>query len=508
MIKFNTQKNLEKKTIGYVERMIELIKFTHYPRTKEDIAKFLFEENSKNKNKEINEYLKWDAKDENSVFQIFDTVIPVHFYECKQKGKVSTWISGMRETENNVMECAKTIHPVFLALNATEVFLLTQIMLSMALKHDSNYYDSYKNIAKKIQCQLSPYMSKKIDWTLFDEMPNNTYIPTQKVNINETYRFDPECFMRKEMTEDEVEYWETIQDDSKNTTYGTLENAVSLMKYMHLPKTRDEINDFMGMDVFLKEITLNGSPKRRGYWKSLNHGDDYFFLNVGFPFCKAKAANKDIIDIGYISTAGDFYDDSNLDKDRSNYFDDDEDYYQRIVCASIENYDKSKEINLQYQQTVHPIFMVLSMDEVFLLTVNLLKLVDEEFKNTSYRLDEFKLYKDTTYLQYVNIVKKIYHQLSNYAKDKLRSLDLDFENEYQILDIKSKEKNFISEKNYNSKHGVTDQNLIMFLKTGELYWVDTVDGLVFGQIILDYDDSENDAFFVKDKNGIKHKIVV
>lgn len=98
MEKFNTQKNLEKKTIGYVERMIELIKFTHYPRTKEDIAKFLFEENSKNKNKEINEYLKWDAKDENSVFQIFDIDIPVHFYERKQKGKVSTWISGMRET--------------------------------------------------------------------------------------------------------------------------------------------------------------------------------------------------------------------------------------------------------------------------------------------------------------------------------------------------------------------------------------------------------------------------
>lgn len=352
-------------------------------------------------------------------------------------------------------------------------------------------------------------MSKKIDWTLLNEVPNNTYIPTQIVNINETYRFDPECFMRKEMTEDEVEYWETIQDDSKNTTYGTLENAVSLMKYMHLPKTRDEINNFMGMDVFLKEITLNGSPKRRGYWKSENHGDDYFFLNVGFPFCKAKAANKDLIDIGYISTAGNFYDDSNLDKDRSNYFDDGEDYYQRIVCASIEEYNKYNEINLQYQQTVHPIFMVLSIDEVFLLTVNLLKLVHEEFKyRSNYEFVELKKYKDTTFQQYINIVKKIYHQLSNYAKNVLSGLDPEFENEYHILDLKSKEKNFISEKNYNSKHGVTDQNLIMFLKTGELYCVDTVDGLVLGKIILDYNDSEEDAFFVKDTNGIKHKIIV
>ena len=48
----------------------------------------------------------------------------------------------------------------------------------------------------------------------------------------------------------------------------------------------------------------------------------------------------------------------------------------------------------------------------------------------------------------------------------------------------------------------------MFLKTGELYCVDTVDGLVLGQIILDYNDSEEDAFFVKEKNGIKHKIIV
>ena len=35
-------KELEKKTIRYIERMIELIKFTQYPRTKEDMARFLF----------------------------------------------------------------------------------------------------------------------------------------------------------------------------------------------------------------------------------------------------------------------------------------------------------------------------------------------------------------------------------------------------------------------------------------------------------------------------------
>ena len=43
----------------------------------------------------------------------------------------------------------------------------------------------------------------------------------------------------------------------------------------------------------------------------------------------------------------------------------------------------------------------------------------------------------------------------------------------------------------------------MFLKTGELYCVDTVDGLVLGQIILDYIMIQKEVLFVKEKNGIK-----
>ena len=44
-------KELEKKTIRYIERMIELIKFLQYPRTKEDMARFLLKEKMNNKNK-------------------------------------------------------------------------------------------------------------------------------------------------------------------------------------------------------------------------------------------------------------------------------------------------------------------------------------------------------------------------------------------------------------------------------------------------------------------------
>lgn len=90
---------LEKKTIRYIERMIELIKFTQYPRTKEDMARFLFKEKARNKNKELNVYLKW-----NNDFNIFNTNVPIYFEEFKENGKrKSLWYSGTR-----------SVHPIFL----------------------------------------------------------------------------------------------------------------------------------------------------------------------------------------------------------------------------------------------------------------------------------------------------------------------------------------------------------------------------------------------------------
>ena len=88
-----SMKELEKKTIRYIERMIELIKFTQYPRTKEDMARFLFKENTSNKNKELNVYFKSGDQD----FNLFNTNVPIHFEEFKEKGKrKSLWYSGTR----------------------------------------------------------------------------------------------------------------------------------------------------------------------------------------------------------------------------------------------------------------------------------------------------------------------------------------------------------------------------------------------------------------------------
>ena len=443
-------KELEKKTIRYVERMIELIKFTQYPRTKEDIASFLFGENRRNKNKELNVYLKWD-KD----FNIFNTNVPIHFEKIKEKGeRKSLWYSG-----------TSSVHPIFLALNASEVFLLTQVLLTIVYEDDPSCFNLYKGIVEKIKKQLSSYMQDKIDWSLLHESCNGS----KTILINESMR------SRVEMNHEEVNYWDSIEDYSSCVTFQSLENAISLMKFMHLPKAREEINEFMGCNVFIKEITLNGGLKQRGYWKSKNHNNDYCFLNVVFPFCKTKAYDKDdhYWDIGFVSTAGDV-EEENVD------------YQEEINYTQDNVFDKRN--HLRYQQTVHPIFLVLTLDEVYLLTNHLLKLVQKKFKNET--MHELKRYKDTTYAQYENVVSKITHQLSRYARDVLD------------IEISTNEKDFASEKHYNLEHGITEQNLIMFLKTGEAYSVDTVDGLVYGSITWIHD-----TFYVVDNKGKHHRII-
>ena len=443
-------KELEKKTIRYIERMIELIKFLQYPRTKEDMARFLFKENARNKNKELNVYLKW-----NHDFNIFNTNVPIHFEELKEAGeRKSLWYSG-----------TSSVHPIFLALNASEVFLLTQVLLTIVYEDGSSYFDLYKGIVEKIKKQLSSYMQDKIDWSLL----HKSYNCSKTILINESMR------SRVAMNHEELDYWDSIEDYSSSVTFQTLERAISLMKFMHLPKTRNEINEFMGCNVFVKEITLNGGLKQRGYWKSKNHNNDYCFLNVVFPFCKTKAYDKDdhYRDIGFVSTAGDV-EEENVD------------YQEEINYTQDNFFDKRN--HLRYQQTVHPIFLVLTLDEVYLLTTHLLEIVRKKFKEES--MNELKRYKDTTIIQYENIVSKISNQLSRYARNVL------------TIRINNTEKDFTSEKHYNLEHGITEQNLIMFLKTGEAYSVETVDGLVCGTITWIHD-----TFYVVDNNGKRHRII-
>ncbi len=444
---------LEKKTIRYVERMIELIKFTQYPRTKMDMVQFLFGENATNKNKELNVYLKWKTP-----FKVFNLDVPIHFEMLKEKGERKTlWYSGN-----------ESVHPVFLALNASEVFLLTQVLLSIVYENKSPYFRMYQDIVRKIRKQVSDCMANKVDWSLLDVEAD--FELKSKI-------FTEDMRNRRAICEDEVDYFSKIDDYNGNVKVQTLENAIRLMKYMHLPNTRDEINRYMGMDVFKKEITLNDGLKQRGYWKSQNHNNDYCFFNVIFPFCRSIASNQydHLKEMGYVSTAVDV-------------LDEDIDYFEDVSYTTNLMFDKTSRNYLRYQQTVHPIFLILRLDEVYLLTNHLLELVQHKFKNE--RIEGLKRYKDTTYIQYENIVSKIYHQLSDYAKDVL------------CIHCDKNEKDFISEKRHNYEHGITEQNLIMFLKTGETYCVDSIDGLVHGVIRW-----INDTFYVEDKNGHMHLII-
>lgn len=228
---------LEKKTIRYVERMIELIKFTQYPRTKKDIVQFLFSENATNKNKELNVYLKWKTP-----FKVFNLDVPIHLEMLKEKGERKTlWYSSN-----------ESVHPIFLALNASEVFLLTQVLLSIVYENKSLYFRMYQDIVRKIRKQVSDCMANKVDWSLLDVEAD--FELKSKI-------FTEDMRNRRVICEDEVDYFSKIDDYNGNVKVQTLENAIRLMKYMHLPKTRDEINRYIGMDVFKKEITLNDGFK-------------------------------------------------------------------------------------------------------------------------------------------------------------------------------------------------------------------------------------------------------
>ncbi|WP_302425363.1 hypothetical protein [Holdemanella biformis] len=552
MEKFNTQKNLKKKTIRYVERMIELIKFTHYPRTKEDIAKFLYEDNLMNKNKEINEYLKWDAKDENSVFQIFDTDIPVHFYEQKEEGqRKSTWLSGSKSDELD------TIHPVFVALNATEVYQLTEVLLMSAYINDYEYFEQYKNIVRKIKKQLSPYMSSKINWKWLDKKQDdkgelNLKMPGFNVNSADRFSLDKDHDRYVEDKEFYDDYWNTIEDFISNVTYGTLENAVSLMKYMHLPKTRKEINDFMGMNVFSKEITLKGGSgnqprsKQRGYWKSLNHESDYYFLNVAFPFCKALCVFKGNKKTSYVSTAGTVkaihYSDDIDENANVNELEDgdptkeyikelkENDYRQELYFR--ENLDDTEEFDkpiqrqnkaLYAQQSVHPIFLVLSMEEVYLLTLRLLALSKKCFKEVTNDSSDITycrmlgVERDITGAIYNNIATKIYHQLSSYARNVLdeyaKNVDVNYQDDVCLSYLKQLKKDdyngyiksYYSERYYNRQYGIVTESLPTLNKMGSFIRLDTEDGFVVGKVDLNF-ENQKPVYYAVDKNGNRHKI--
>jgi hypothetical protein len=128
------------KDMSTLERQIEVIKFCHKPRNKIQIADKFF-------------------ADERTIRRLTNDYIPSLDFPFMDVDIISvpsderykfTLEAGSTELYKN------SVHPVCLALNLTEVYLLTVGLLER-ITNDDVMYDVYVNLLNKIYTQLSEY---------------------------------------------------------------------------------------------------------------------------------------------------------------------------------------------------------------------------------------------------------------------------------------------------------------------------------------------------------------
>lgn len=129
-------------------RRLELIKFLQTPRTREDILnEFLINERTFNT----------DKKELENGIEV-----------CGVRLKVK--ISTYNRNGNNTVDDEKYVcscHPIFIALNATELYLLSKVIPD-AIKDNYELSKAYSEILEKIYPQLTDYALKMIDVELND----------------------------------------------------------------------------------------------------------------------------------------------------------------------------------------------------------------------------------------------------------------------------------------------------------------------------------------------------
>lgn len=132
--------NLEKAS-----RIFNIIKDLHEPNTKEEICeKYTINE------KTFRNY--FNGKDTD--IEICNVNFPVNLKRKKGHTYESSGDSSNEE------EYKSSMHPIFLPLNLTEVYMLTNGLLE-GLDENSPSYDLYYDIASKIYSQLSDYAKKR-----------------------------------------------------------------------------------------------------------------------------------------------------------------------------------------------------------------------------------------------------------------------------------------------------------------------------------------------------------
>ncbi|MGL5540452.1 MAG: hypothetical protein ACRDBX_02325 [Erysipelotrichaceae bacterium] len=136
-----------------LETQIQILKYAHEPRTRNEICeKFEIEDRTIR-----NHFNKGDI--------IIDNVIIPLDLTKSIKGR--TVLSNDKALKNKKLgedqfEYRASVHPIFLPLNLTEVNMLTNELLDHLKDVDEATYEAYKHLAAKIYSQLSDYGKTRI----------------------------------------------------------------------------------------------------------------------------------------------------------------------------------------------------------------------------------------------------------------------------------------------------------------------------------------------------------
>lgn len=166
-------------TVKTFEKVIDLIKFTHRPRTNEEIAKRLGYDDYTSNRAEISKLFRGDK-----TYKFLNCEFPFSLIrEINDDGKTigrrscdgyDFSLQNKKKIEEAVLEVS-TVNPIFLALNCTEVYLMTSRLLDILKKYNisDNEFEEYKNVISKILSQLSDYtidrISNNYENSIFDE---------------------------------------------------------------------------------------------------------------------------------------------------------------------------------------------------------------------------------------------------------------------------------------------------------------------------------------------------
>lgn len=159
----NLPKNYDTQT-----RRLELIKYLQTPRTREDI---------------LNEFLINER-----TFDIDKKELEKGIEVCGVKLIVK--ISSYNRNGNNTIDNEKFVcscHPFFVALNATELYLITKVIPD-AIKNNNELYRAYSDILSKIYPQLSDYALKMIDVELNCINNETNYLWESETLKNDTFK--------------------------------------------------------------------------------------------------------------------------------------------------------------------------------------------------------------------------------------------------------------------------------------------------------------------------------